>query len=184
MNRKELCAILGPELQCAAIVKLALTKKDGHFYEVRITLPAGGSVRCVVHETALKDGMRFNGFNTPGFNEVNIVPIRDDEKRRTYFREYMRKRRADKSAAVKPVKPTPPVTAGDDQNIKKVKYFYAMIQAANVMLAEQAKPLAALVDELMAAHDALADDYNALLEDYNQLVDDYNALLDDDGDDA
>jgi hypothetical protein len=83
------------------------------------------------------------------------MPITDDEQRRAYFRDYMRRRRAASAPA-------------NDELARRIREALARCERAQEAMAESNRELVAL----------LVADYNKLLADFNELVDDYNALLD------
>ena len=103
------------------------------------------------------------------------MPIRDDEKRRAYFREYMRKRRTG----------TPTDAEATDELARQVRDTWQRLEASkekmdhtNAELIKLAEELLPHFEQLLAEHEALVKKYNELVTDYNELLDDFNELLD------
>jgi hypothetical protein len=107
------------------------------------------------------------------------MPIKDDEKRRAYFREYMRKRRAGTSvdaeylrklkasdAEVAEVEPPP-----DDELARQIKEAWEK----TITLREK---MDAATTEIVKHVAMLLQSFEKLAMDYDKLVDDYNELLD------
>jgi hypothetical protein len=103
------------------------------------------------------------------------MPIKDDESRRAYFREYMRKRRsAPRPAAAAERSPSPPPDGERGCSFQMALDRGCFRNAMMLQLADQ------LVDELDKLHNdynELVDDFNELLDEHNELVNDYNMLL-------
>src|SRR5262245_46327988 len=110
------------------------------------------------------------------------MPIKDDEKRRAYFREYMRKRRAGTSdAAASLGKLRASVAEGkppDDELARRIKEALAETNNAREKMDAATAEILTLVKMLLPRIDRLLEENETLVEDYDELVDDYNELLD------
>jgi hypothetical protein len=91
------------------------------------------------------------------------MPIRDDDRRRAYHRDYMRRRRAGLTG----------FNSTDDQS-GPPGWSEWLAKACIILHIDR---LEAECDGHVRAHNELVDAYNALADDYDALVDDYDALL-------
>jgi hypothetical protein len=102
------------------------------------------------------------------------MPIQDDEKRRAYFREYMRRRRAGAGTdaeALRRLRASDAERPADDELARRIRETHAKIERSNDEWIRNIHELLPLVGTLVKEHDKLIDDYNELAADYNELLD-------------
>src|SRR5215469_4260911 len=99
------------------------------------------------------------------------MPIRDDEKRRAYFREYMRRRRAGAGTdaeALRRLKASAAEGKPRDELARQIRDAWGRCKQARERMEEDGAEMIKLTAELLPHYEKLLAENEALVRDYNE----------------